>query len=1323
MASAPITATQALVLLGRSNGITLIPAGTPLTRLNYFDGKFLRAEDLRAEQTYLRRLVQLSNQAGGAGVVHGFELTLAGGDGLVLSPGLAIDPAGRVLLLPQDHAVSIADLIERSREAARVAAAAAARGGTFAECETVRETPPAALAARTMYLVTIAHAEALCGEEDVYGKLCEEACITSTDRPNWIEGVVLRARPLTLDTPLAESAAIALGRTHLRSRVAGAYFADEAKRVAHLISGAGLRSDAWCAGADALTGSEVPLGVLLHDGARWVLDLWTARRERMETPPQRYWHWRMAMRPWDVFLAQVLQFQCQVRDAFDAGSVDGDDDPCNEAKRLVAETAGHIDLITRFYRDTAANLASFTGEARKRLFESAPDLAGRLQELDRFQERITAAADAFRTLPQDRLLIRRGIVETPSAGYLPVTPGATVTVNDQVRRMLGDGVDLRFCIVRADYVAHALEEARHMERISLLEGIDHPDRKPKVDVLVPDGTVAPGRDETGQHYEMRMNVIPDNLLPVFVSAALGKRFATAARTNALNAAPQLLAGLFSREGETYRYVGAARGEAVPGRGIAFHYAGLSDPFELEPAKSAQPQEVLELHRSVLALSTGSGEAATRAAAEVDRLATTSELLRLSVDPRRFWIAEEGRVREVRSSIWVSLEIADDPTGLARGGQTRVRGEAYLLVVRPAFVPKNENEKAASEIRHLLIRGGFTGDLRVERVEARRDAADTVAVDGELAGELTLTLSVGEAVESRTLHLSEPVRLLRSPGTHGPTWRLQMREPSALGPLVAGLDVERRWTAPGQAEARGTVDFRKPDEKAVAELERNAARRLSTNLGAVSALGAATVQDRQLFRAWQSVNPAVAEPAHPAHERAIRALRAIGSALGASRFADVKAAALFPAPKPRQDGLVLLATRDWVLFHRRRDKTCHEVAGEAPAATRSYGLYQVAVRDARDIDRLQKAVAANDAATLAKFEPDFLQVVDFAASVQSVLTPHAQVRATWRQDVGIDAGAIAGGVIASGGIAVSEGKALARERLEALVDVLDTEFAVADSPDWAVVERVPEFFDAARQDGVILLATLKAPAQTNCHDVYAIEVEAELNAIAEAAGSGRIAEALAGSKTVKPLGKVNFTGSVPVTAELEAMKAQWPADYGKATRAVLALAKDDPAAATYPAQSAVLLSTLGGNGTPMTVASPTAMPACPAVTLVLGDVVFRNALLLYALFDGGLIIPQNPTTSPISFRNDLPQGDALANYLGRLTPSQPVGRLFLTTRQALDAGAATRLERISNGLVAAGKPPVPPTQRTQRQMTTADRNTLTGAGFDPDGFDEVIWFVR
>ena len=81
-----------LVLVTQQNGVTVIPQPTPLTRLNYFDGKFLRASDLSAEQLYLRRLVDLSNQAGAPGVAHGFNLSLAAsGDILNLGPGLAVD--------------------------------------------------------------------------------------------------------------------------------------------------------------------------------------------------------------------------------------------------------------------------------------------------------------------------------------------------------------------------------------------------------------------------------------------------------------------------------------------------------------------------------------------------------------------------------------------------------------------------------------------------------------------------------------------------------------------------------------------------------------------------------------------------------------------------------------------------------------------------------------------------------------------------------------------------------------------------------------------------------------------------------------------------------------------------------------------------------------------------------------------------------------------------------------------------------------------------------------------------------------------------------
>ena len=84
------------------------------------------------------------------------------------------------------------------------------------------------------------------------------------------------------------------------------------------------------------------------------------------------------------------------------------------------------------------------------------------------------------------------MIELPSAGYLPVHNGSDLTVNQQVRALLGDGLDLRFCVTTADYIAHAVEEAQHMDRISLLQGLDDPSNKPHVDIWVPDGILAIG---------------------------------------------------------------------------------------------------------------------------------------------------------------------------------------------------------------------------------------------------------------------------------------------------------------------------------------------------------------------------------------------------------------------------------------------------------------------------------------------------------------------------------------------------------------------------------------------------------------------------------------------------------------------------------------------------------------------------------------------------------------------------------------------------------------------------------------------------------------
>jgi uncharacterized repeat protein (TIGR01451 family) len=480
------TEQHSLVLVSKANGYVIIPQATPLTRLNYFDGKFLRASDLKAEQDYLRQLVALSNQAGGAGVAHGFDVTLGGGDSLQIGAGLAIDPTGRVLLLPRDTSVNVQELIEKSRALQTVfGKSKVLRDGEFEECELSTAPPPVDNAApNNIYVIVISPADALCGEEDVYGKLCEEACATSTDRPFAVEGLMVRAIPLILRTQLPSPKVIALTQTHLRSRVASSYFEDERRRVANLISKAGLEQETWCLGADAAGGSGVPIGVIARSGATTVfLDAWIARRERIDTPAKRYWQWRMMMRPWDVFLAQVLQFQCQLHELFTKVRTPGGDvDPCGGAHNVITEAAATIAELKDFYTATAQRFTRLNVN-----LEEAISFKGGLTRLTSLNDKLIAVREGLTVLTKDRLLITGGIVELPSAGYLPVVPGAANTVNSQVRRMMGEGVDLRFCVVRPDYVAHALEEAQHMERISLLQGLDNARDKPEVDILVPNG--------------------------------------------------------------------------------------------------------------------------------------------------------------------------------------------------------------------------------------------------------------------------------------------------------------------------------------------------------------------------------------------------------------------------------------------------------------------------------------------------------------------------------------------------------------------------------------------------------------------------------------------------------------------------------------------------------------------------------------------------------------------------------------------------------------------------------------------------------------------
>ena len=178
--------------------------------------------------------------------------------------------------------------------------------------------------------------------------------------------------------------------------------------------------------------------------------------------------------PLDVFLAQVLQFQCQLVGIGTDRRPD-DTDPCADERRALQEVDAVLGTLSEMSGPEIRPAA-----IREDSQTSWSPVSANCTTL------VAGALLGTRLSPSGSLLIDHGIVETAAAGYLPID--LRKDVRAQVRAFMGAGVDLRFCTVRPDFVPEAFQEAQHMDRISLTRGLDDPGRLEEVDVLVPDGT-------------------------------------------------------------------------------------------------------------------------------------------------------------------------------------------------------------------------------------------------------------------------------------------------------------------------------------------------------------------------------------------------------------------------------------------------------------------------------------------------------------------------------------------------------------------------------------------------------------------------------------------------------------------------------------------------------------------------------------------------------------------------------------------------------------------------------------------------------------------
>lgn len=851
-----------------------VPASTPLIGLNYFDGRFLRADDLNLERHAQRAYAEYSNRAGGPGLVYGFDLARHG-TRLALSAGLAVDPRGRLLYLPDGVDAEIPDLINASKPAGGATAPGAASSAGFGPCQQPAAGAGAPLVGGSeLYLVCLSQAQQLCGQSEVLGRICDDACVTATDRPYLVDGVTLSLLPLKLAHPLPTLAGVTRPDIHLRSQVASAFFADEWSQSSSLLSASGLRAPVWCASAaPAGAGDCVPVGVLGWDGsAVTFLDEWIARRERIEAPPRAYWSGRMELRPWPVFLAQLLQFQCQLAD-------------------LGVALPG-----------PGAPLAAWT-----------------------------------------QILLKAGFVTVPPAGYLVVDPGSGITLRQQCQALLGDGVDLRFCAVRRDQIAHELERAQHMNRISLIQGLRNQADRELVDILVPDGVL---EDDTAARTDYGFAVD----LSVGPGADGGLAGARAEGLNRL-----LMQGV----GRVKLDSGLTVRAAVAGSAQESVTDMAKLIASLTGSQIGWEQMLGDLHG--LQFGSGAGSAVLlRAVAN----AVVHQAVVQRTAGQHGVISFAGANGEV-AALWVSLWLAQDPFTMADGGDPVPFRLEFDLIV-PAKATVSVKFTADGLLQRLTSRTGLAGpELGINVTGYARSAAtDGVQQDtAEGSFDRTMVLRRVQQAGRSSLGLTDE----RQTWLFGVGWQGDPVEASGVLAQTAGFGKRPQVADEPVADAFAGILEGVPD------------RPLRPLPGTNVVAAFTAVEDA-----------AISQPGDVHRESALDALNILsGLYLDDPAYAEHGYRKLFPSATAARTRV--RATTDWVLFRRRRREDCEGTTGPALPGTSKVAAWVARADSIDQAKTVSDALFSGDDAGIQwkAAEGDFLE---FRSETATLLTDPS----VWRQ---------------------------------------------------------------------------------------------------------------------------------------------------------------------------------------------------------------------------------------------------------------------------------------------------------------------------------------
>lgn len=1114
------------------DGIATIEQGTALTRLHYFDGKFLRADALTLEQDYHRALVRLSNLAGGWGVVHGLGISLAS-EQLSVTPGLAITPAGSTVLLSNTFTVAVSKLVDSATAApTNPSTPGVAGSGNFGNCDCDTTNDISTSATTGYYEITVGPVEGLCGNEEVYGKLCEDACVTDSQSPYWKEGLVLRLRPINLN--LSGSSTVLPNDANLRNRVASAYFASEPWLTASLLSSAGLNSPNWCNPAMMYNRDEVPIGLLVRNGSSTqFIDAWSARRERMDTQARGYWQGRMMMRPWNVFLAQILQFQCQLSGVFKPGVKEFDpmDDDCKKLRALLGDSLRELEKARKKYAEGNKKILGMLGDNSKALEE----MESPFKSLETLASKLSDAQDSLTYTPQNRMLINAGFVELPPAGYLPVVPGKTA-INEQLQRMFGEGVNLHFCTARPDFIPHAVEEDQHMQRISLTRGLDNPAQKEDVEIFVPDGQIIDALGtENGTYWFAEVDAAFFSSMDISFGKKAKADIAEQVKEEAANATVEMANNgtaeavheemlklerekrsmTFNREKAIFKrsrpLQGIARTSRLDSGGAAITILCKQAEKKSIEAYEAEETNTLLLEREFKMYKPQAPE--THTSETGDNLIVT-----------------HGRGLSTIVALYIDLRTPQSPFSQKEGDEIAMSFEQCAIVSR---IDDTTGEETLDN-RHE--RG--TATLSIDSVDAINSS--TVIVEG--------TVRIGFGSDGAEF----PVRFKHEGSPQNGHFSLQVGDSDTAFSHVRS---RRLWSADWSGQPRDAVFGLEAQSKEHLYYETGYHAEKRNYLSGYNSGSAYTEADNNLIKPLLTLRESETpfKPESTVRLSALNTLADMADILDDAAFLPRARGRLFPDANTSSNGISVRATQDWVMFRRQRKAICDtNCQCETPVNTDSYKTWHLKLDDIAELEILQKAIDHNQLETLkGRFNFKTVDVLHYEDASLSPTEKTSQIRDDWEK-------ANPGQTVLLGRVwetLPDKGQGAQNNlRLKRLVKLLS---GIIDMPGVGVIRAMvkpPQKLKDSQFDGGMLLVTADKTADTLKHRVYIVSAAQQQEISAYIQSGAKVYEYLEKYAIHKENLDIEVQHNTPDASEVAALKTYYDDIHSMDTTSMVVISK-------------------------------------------------------------------------------------------------------------------------------------------------------------------------